>query len=331
MTPEVAEELDRAQKDQDRFPDELECCCECKTEWGLQGRRATHEATCADGPRPCAPSRPAVKGTPFVVSTANCAPSKMVNPSTIQSPGAGFTVEVTDHDIRGHTTTAFSAHLRNCPLQRKTPLDPQTSAHAARWWPRQSRRRPHRQVQEERRMGRWSVGTTTLGTAAGRLASETWRMPPRHCPPSVISTTPVLDSSKFLPLGPHGKRAANFCNPCLGSTGLSSSSFCPGRKPATTASHVGTSNCASRNVFAHSRTASKLGASWWLRKLTIASATSGCLRFTLGMPSAQVAQCAASAAKHKPKPPKFMGTPAASSPPNWQKHCHIMSFDKLLG
>ena len=94
-----------------------------------------------------------------------------------------------------------------------------------------------------------------------------------------------------------------------------------------------TSNCASRNVFAHSRTASKLGASWWVRKLTIASATSGCLRFTLGMQSAQLAQCAAStlpAAKHKPKPPKFMVTPAAllassespAMPTNWQKHCH---------
>ena len=63
------------------------------------------------------------------------------------------------------------------------------------------------------------------------------------------------------------------------------------------------------------------------------SATSGCLFFTLGMQSAQLAQWAAStlpAARHNPSPPKFEGTPAAlralsespAIPTNWQKHVH---------
>ena len=82
-------------------------------------------------------------------------------------------------------------------------------------------------------------------------------------------------------------RAAGFCHPCFGSTGFSSSS-CPGRNPAKTASHGGTTNCDSLNMFAHSRTATKLGPGWWDRSVTIVSATSGCLRFTLGMQSAQL-------------------------------------------
>ena len=35
---------------------------------------------------------------------------------------------------------------------------------------------------------------------------------------------------KLEPLRLNGKCTANFCHPCLGSTGLSSFSFCPGRK-----------------------------------------------------------------------------------------------------
>ena len=106
-----------------------------------------------------------------------------------------------------------------------------------------------------------------------------------------------------------------------------------GRNPAHTASQVGTSNWASRKVCSHSRTAVKLGPSWCMRLLTMTSATSGCLFFTLGMQSAQLAQWAAStlpAARHNPSSPKFEGTPAAlralSEPPaiptNWQKHVH---------
>ena len=49
--------------------------------------------------------------------------------------------------------------LQTCAAARSSakPLAPRTpaSAHAARWWPRQSRRRPHRQVREEKGNGRW--------------------------------------------------------------------------------------------------------------------------------------------------------------------------------
>ena len=77
-----------------------------------------------------------------------------------------------------------------------------------------------------------------------------------------------------------------------------------------------------------SQTAVKL-TSWCMKLLTITSATSGYLFFTLGMQSAQLAQWAAStpAARHSPSPPKFEGTRAAlralsespSIPTNWQK------------
>ena len=46
-----------------------------------------------------------------------------------------------------HTRARSSAN----PLAPRTPA----SAHAARWWPRQSRRRPHRQVREDKGRGRW--------------------------------------------------------------------------------------------------------------------------------------------------------------------------------
>ena len=49
--------------------------------------------------------------------------------------------------------------LQTCAAARSNanPLAPRTpaSAHAARWWPRQSRRRPHRQVREKKGSGKW--------------------------------------------------------------------------------------------------------------------------------------------------------------------------------
>ena len=73
------------------------------------------------------------------------------------------------------------------------------------------------------------------------------------------------------------------------------------------------------------------------------SVTSGCLLFALRMQSAQLAQCAASAlpdARHKPSPPKFVGTPiallaCAESPAIHQlaealPHRFVMGLDELL-
>ena len=65
-------------------------------------------------------------------------------------------VKVPHHDICRNTS---HPSLQTCAAARSSanPLAPRTpaSAHAARWWPRQSRRRPHRQVREEKGGGRW--------------------------------------------------------------------------------------------------------------------------------------------------------------------------------
>ena len=256
----------------------------------------------------------------------------------LQSPGtngvAAFDVEVPDHDIRGHTTTAFSAHLRSCPLQRKSPGSQDTRLRArCSMGGHGSRGDGH--IGKCGRRKEWEggdAGTTTLGTAAGRCEStEMWGMPSRHC----WQKAPFCDFQKTILATPSSwqAHAASFCRPCLGSTGLSSSSFCPGRKPATTASHVGTLRTVPLATCSHVPVQHRNLVFRGVEKLTIASATSRCPRFTLGMQSVLLDQCAASAlfaAEHKPKPPKFVVTPTAllafpespTMPTNWQKHCH---------
>ena len=106
------------------------------------------------------PSR--CKGDTIVVSTANCAPSKMVNPSTTicnRMASTGLPPSMSRFLTKTIEDTRPPPSLHTCAAARSSanPLDPRTpaSAHVARWWPRQSRRRPHRQVREEKGTGRW--------------------------------------------------------------------------------------------------------------------------------------------------------------------------------
>ena len=107
--------------------------------------------------------------------------------------------------------TCAAARSSANPLAPKTPA----SAHAARWWPRQSRRRPHRHVREEKGRGRWrrrhnstrnGCGSMRVDRDVGNAIKSCWQEAL-----SVISTKPVLDSSgwarPFSPFGPRGRRA----------------------------------------------------------------------------------------------------------------------------
>ena len=281
--------------------------------------------------RRAVPSR--CKGDTIVVSTANCAPSKMVNPSTTISnrlASTGLPPSMSRFLTMTFLDTRQPPFLHTCAPASANPLDPKTPASAHADGGHSCRGDGHRE-------GNGKVETPAQQHSE-RLrvdASRTRRgeKPSRHCwqeAPHNARSEFVNLAQTILATPSWQARGASFCQPCLGSTGLSSSSFCPGRKPATTASHVGTSSCASRNVFPHSRTAFEtqcfvVGE----EALTIASATSGCLRFTFGMQSAQLAQCAASflpAVKQEPKPPQFQQLFASSESPamptNRQKHRH---------
>ena len=100
-------------------------------------------------------------------------------------------------------------------------------------------------------------GTTTRGKVAGRSedrdvgnAIRTLLARGPLCDLHNARSGSVLGQTTRATLCSCTARAASFCHPCFGSTGFSLSS-CPGRTPAKTASHGGTTNCDSLNMFAH--------------------------------------------------------------------------------
>ena len=108
----------------------------------------------------CVPSRPAVMGTPWWCRWPTERHPKMVRPSTTISNRLA-SVELPPSMSRFLTMTFVDTRpppsLHTCVRSNANPLAPKTpaSAHAARWWPRQSRRWPHRQVREEKGRGSW--------------------------------------------------------------------------------------------------------------------------------------------------------------------------------
>ena len=119
------------------------------------------------------------------------------------------------------------------PLLPK-PLLPRT----LRWWPQQSRRRPHRQVREEKGRGSWrGRHNTRKGCGSIRVDQDVG-----NAIRTLLARGPLCDlhnaRSGSVKLGQMTRatvcsctaRAAGFCHPCFGSTGFSLSS-CPGRNP----------------------------------------------------------------------------------------------------
>ena len=94
-------------------------------------------------------------GNTIAVSMANCAPCHSMSPACAHqtccaTPGRGReqTRQWTPEPLPRDKLAA--AHSSKNPLLPRTPA----SAHAARWCPRMSSGRPHRQVREHKRKGR---------------------------------------------------------------------------------------------------------------------------------------------------------------------------------
>ena len=99
-------------------------------------------------------------GETMVVSMASCAPFHSGKPSTTTSnlrPSSWLNSWRSMSPTRTFTRTRppASRHTRAATFSRTQPRRPRTPAvpHAARWWPRTSRGRPHRQVRADRGKG----------------------------------------------------------------------------------------------------------------------------------------------------------------------------------
>ena len=99
-----------------------------------------------------------------VVSTANWAPLKIGRPSTTVSSRLPSASEPTKPRSRSRNNTLVvtrpppSRQIRAATLSKAHPRLSRTPtrAHAARWWPKESSGRPHRQVRTVRGKGNWS-------------------------------------------------------------------------------------------------------------------------------------------------------------------------------
>ena len=124
-------------------------------------------------------------------------------------------------------TTSFSAHLCSCPLQCKSPCsqDPRLRARCSM---------VATAVEETATSaGAGREGKRKVQTAAQqhaeRLRVDTSRPRRRECHQDVAGSVKLGQTTRAT-LCSCIARAAGFCHPCFGSTGFSSSSFCPGRR-----------------------------------------------------------------------------------------------------
>ena len=212
-------------------------------------------------PPSCVPSRPAAKGTHGGVDgQLSAIEDGQTIDNELQSPGisgvAAFNVEVPDHDIRGHATTSFSAHLCGCPLQCKSPCS-QDPCFRARCSMVEHGSRGDGHIGKCRKRREEEVGddgTTTRGKVAGRVDRDVG-----NAIRTLLARGPLCDLHKArsgsVKLGQTTRatlcsctaRAAGFCHPCFGSTGFSSSSY-PGRNPAKTAATCSRIHARPRNL-----------------------------------------------------------------------------------
>ena len=94
-----------------------------------------------------------------VVSTASCRPPYRGRPSTTTSsrrasPTWGNSMSKSRSMMLVRTRPPPSLQMRATTLSTAKPLSPNTAlAHAARWWPRASRGRPHRQLRADKGRG----------------------------------------------------------------------------------------------------------------------------------------------------------------------------------
>ena len=278
------------------------------------------------GPPPsCEPSRPAAKGTPWWCRWPTERRQRWSDHQR-RSPINGLPPSMSRFLTMTFVNTRPPPSLHTCAAARSSanPLAPRTpaSAHAARWWPRQSRRRPHRQVREEKGRGRWRRrhNNTRKGCGSIRVDRDVG-----NAIRTLLARGPLCDlhnaRSGSVKLGQTTRatlcsctaRAAGFCHPCFGSTGFSSSSFCPGRNPAKTASPTLAPQTVTPAAYSriHARPRNLvLGGGTGVSPLLLPrpgafASRSGCSQ--PNWPSAQPLPDA----KHKPSPPKFIGTPAA--------------------
>ena len=166
----------------------------------------------------------------------------------LQSPGIinGVAASMSRFLTMTFADTQPPPSLHTCAAARSSgnPLDPKNPAFA--WWPRQSRRRPHRQVREEKGMGR-RHHNTLKGCGSMRVDRVVNAIKTLLAPSTIYTKTGfVMLGQTILATRPHGKRAVSAIRAGLKWVVVV---FVLGRrKPANTASHVGTSNCASQRV-----------------------------------------------------------------------------------
>ena len=184
--------------------------------------------------------------------------------------------------------------------------------HAARWWPRASRRRPHRQERTDRGKGkrrRWSNKTRNC-SASIRLT--------RFVGMAVKGTDdngPLCDLTIALSAGVScghttcsrwwdcTETDACFCHPRASEGSLSSSKLVAGRTPPANASYVGNCTPSSWRCAAQSWTADRKSDTRPCIPLMMSSATCGYLARAISRQSAQLPQWAASRSLRAPPAP----------------------------
>ena len=99
----------------------------------------------------------------------------------------GLQIQVAHHYVGGHSGAGLTAHPGSSTLERKTPsCQHPARAQAARWWPKASMGRPHRQKRRARGVGAGDGGIRECGTAGSRTTS--WCGHSGQCNTSTTST-----------------------------------------------------------------------------------------------------------------------------------------------
>ena len=247
-----------------------------------------------------------------------------------------------DVHVSDHNLPPPSLHTCAAAFSTGNPRPPNTQAspHAARWWPWESSRRPHRQRRKKKAEGREIFSRATPGKAEDRFGSPDWwgkrwmaLMPtdlaetstmPLQTPSTVVESWQRSTSAPPFLWKPSANLWGCSCHPQT--RRLLLVGFTRGKILPTWWREA--------DVSEHSPSTWKVGVAWGFNPKIIVVATTGWRFQIIGRESAQLDQCAESRdllALLNPIPPNDKGivmyccafAEKLAIPINWLKHSHI--------